>query len=138
MPITGMVMSPAMISRVPAAESQLSLNVGMVDGFPLAVCSCSPGHCSTLVGASSRSLTTGIWVMLKITMMMRYGAYALSTSRGSSCRPTSRAPRSSAEPVPVPTGWSEPEDRVAPPAAATDRAPPSRPRSAGASSGSST
>jgi hypothetical protein len=65
---------PEMSIRVPAAESQLNLNVGSIDSLPEAVWRSSPGQWNDLVGASSRSLIAGIWLRLKIRMMIRYGA----------------------------------------------------------------
>ena len=56
---------------MPAAESQLSLNVGRVEGLPDAVCRSRPGHWNALLGAASASRISGIWLMLKMAMMIR-------------------------------------------------------------------
>jgi hypothetical protein len=74
MRMTGIVISPANTISVPAAASQLSLNVGRVDTLPDAVCRSRPGHWNDLVGAARASLMTGIWARLNTTMMIRYGA----------------------------------------------------------------
>ena len=69
-------MMPAMIIKVPAAGSQLKLNVIEASGSPAVFRTSSPGHWNAKVnGFSARnSLTAVMLVIEKIAMMTTYGA----------------------------------------------------------------
>ena len=71
-----MVISPAMTISVPAAASQLKLNVGDASGSPGRVMRSSPGQWKVIVTAPrrARSLMAVICARQKIAMMIRYGA----------------------------------------------------------------
>src|SRR5215207_3699625 len=77
---------------VPAAGSQLKLNVRLLNGSPSGLCTSSPGHWKVVVQGDSASLflIAGIWTIEKTAMMIAYGAYALMTSTVESCAVSSR------------------------------------------------
>src|SRR3954449_3790893 len=73
---------PARISSVSAAASQPNEYVSEDSGLPFPPSTCRPGQPNFTVHGSraSASLTGPRFAMEKITMMIRYGEYALSTS----------------------------------------------------------
>src|SRR4029453_19254440 len=73
---------PARIISVPAAGNQPKLNVTDDSGLPLLPRMSRPGHGNLTVhgSAASASLTGPRFAMVKMAMMMRYGAYARAIS----------------------------------------------------------
>ena len=70
------VRMPASTISVPAAGTQLRLNVNDDKGSPLLVTTSSPGHWKVVVNGffASASFTALRFAIEKIAMMMRYGA----------------------------------------------------------------
>ena len=68
-----MVNSPEISRSVPAAGSQLKLNVSELSGSPSGVTTSRPGHWNVVVqgDSASASLTAGICAIEKIAMMIR-------------------------------------------------------------------
>ena len=66
-----MVTKPEISSSVPAALSQLKLNVVWEGASPSGFTTSRPGHVELLVTESSASLIGPSWAMAKTTMMMR-------------------------------------------------------------------
>ena len=74
-PRNGIESSPEMTRRVPAAASQLNLNVGRAEGLPFAVSRSRPGHWKATVRSARKSFR-GVTraATLKTATMMMYGA----------------------------------------------------------------
>ena len=75
-PIAAIVIRPEISISVPAAGSQLKLNVRLLTASPSGVRTSSPGHWNVVVQGDSASLflTAGIWAIENTAMMIRYGA----------------------------------------------------------------
>ena len=72
-PITAIVIRPEISISVPAAGSQLKLNVRLVSASPSGLRTSRPGHSNVVVhgDSASQSFTAGICAIEKTAMMIR-------------------------------------------------------------------